>query len=109
MRYETLHWRTFNIFARLFGLMALLVGVAFLITAILQCSGAPLATPGVDAFGNFLVSVFALGFGTAFLKVSPYRPDLDREKQNIADSASQKMGWWTGERKKSKPSNSPLG
>ncbi|WP_143751396.1 hypothetical protein [Collimonas sp. PA-H2] len=95
-RYETLHWSLINIFARLFGIMALLVGFAFGLAALLQFWGAGLSTPGVSALENFFLSAFSLALAATFLTVRPYRLDVAREDSNTSDKPGRKLGWWTG-------------
>ena len=99
MSYESLHWSVFNVMARLFGLMAALAFVAFGVTAALQLSGATLATPGMSALGNLLVSLFCLALAIGFLAVRPYRPDLSRQGLAQGTASSPKLGWWTGDPK----------
>src|SRR4051812_2444544 len=82
--YETWHWRTFNVSARLFGLVALLVGVGFVVS------------------GEFLVGPFALALAGAFLRVRPYRPDLGDSSYLFDPFGSRGNSqaarrWWTGD------------
>lgn len=96
MSYESLHWSVFNFVARLFGLIAALVSAAFGITAILQFTGASLSTPGVNAFGNLIASLFCLALAVGFLTVRPYRPDILRQRLASGDTSFTELGWWTG-------------
>lgn len=99
MRYETLHWRAFNIMARLFGLMALLTALGFLYSAFLQATDAAVSASNMDATGYLLVAIFMLIVGVAFVKVAPYRPDLRVEKVDSTNATQSKVGWWTGNQK----------
>jgi uncharacterized membrane protein len=100
MRYETLHWRAFNIMARLFGLMALLAALGFLYSAFIQATDAAVSVSNMDATGYLLVAIFMLIVGIAFVKVAPYRPDLRVEKVDSTNATKSKVGWWTGIQKK---------
>lgn len=93
MSYTSLHWSIFNILARLFGLMAALVSLAFGLTALLQLRGSSLSTPGVSALGNLVVALFCLAMALGFLFVRPYRPDVKRKS---LEEPPPKLGWWTG-------------
>jgi hypothetical protein len=48
--------------------------------------------------GYLMFAAFLAILGIAFLKVSPYRPDLggDRNGSEMVDRSN--MGWWTGNR-----------
>lgn len=93
MRYETLHWRAFNIMARLFGLMALLAALGFLCSAFLPGADAAVSVSNMDATGDLLVAIFMLIVGIAFVKVAPYRPDLRVEKVDSTNATKSKVDW----------------
>lgn len=99
MKYETLHWRAFNIMARLFGLMALLAGSVFLCSAFITLDIGE-SVSNRDMTGDFLVGIFTFVIGIAFLKVAPYRPDLRVDKIDSPNASKSKLGWWTGSQRK---------
>ncbi len=95
---ESSHWKLMNIMARLLGLMALVVGLAFLVSAALywhdpqQAASVPSASG--SSFGDSIgVSIFCLVVGTLFVLVDPCRPDL---KARTSASPRQRRSWWTG-------------
>lgn len=95
MSYSAFHWSTFNISARIFGFMSLLIGLAFCYTGIMQIFGADLPTPGVSALGNLVVSIFCILMSIGFLTVQPYRPDIPKGYASTNGEAP-KTNWWTG-------------
>ena len=96
MKIEALHWSLVNIAARLFGIMLLLAGLVFGLTALAQLYGLDLPTPGVSTLGNFLLSAFSLVFAVSFLTVRPYRPNVARQDSDTPGEHQPKLGWWTG-------------
>ena len=104
---EARHWRLVNRMARVFGIAAVLAGVAFAGAAfqhIMQPDPAahvPSAS-GSAATDAIAVSVFTLVVGILFLLVKPYRPDLRKDKNPEDASKVQRFSWWTGEPKKAR-------
>jgi hypothetical protein len=83
---ESWHWRVFNIGVRLFGLMALIVALGFILSAML--------VPGL----------FVFLLACPFFIVRPYRPDLG-DRSWIVDPFGSRANsrvarrWWTGDEK----------
>jgi len=96
MKYDTLHWCAFNIFGRLFGILALLAALAFGATATLQLRGAHLPSSNLSYVGNFVVAAFCLAVGLAFLIAKPYRPDLVKRDAGEFGGRNSNLQWWTG-------------
>jgi hypothetical protein len=88
MSYATWHWRVFNVVARLFGVLACLVALVFLLTALVEVWTHRLAVSPLW-FGIGAICLFPMG--VAFLRVRPYRPDV---------KSDDRAGWWTGEPKR---------
>ena len=87
-----------SVLARLFGLMAFVVGGAFFIAAAIYWQDPLRAERTASASGSALgdsvgVAIFCFVVGTLFLLVDPYRPDL---KALEPSSAKQQKSWWTG-------------
>jgi len=87
-----------NVLARLFGLMAFVVGGGFVIAAVMYRQDPSLAARTPSASGSALgdsvgVSIFCFVVGTLFMLVDPYRPDL---KAQDPSSAKRRRSWWTG-------------
>jgi hypothetical protein len=87
-----------NVLARLLGVMAFVVGTAFVVAAEIYWRDPSLAdrTPSVSgsAFGNSLgVAIFCFVVGALFVLVEPYRPDL---KERERSSGELRKSWWTG-------------
>jgi len=105
--YQRLHWRLFNVCARLFGLMALASGVAFSSWAAYYAIN-PSASEGIETGGlpvsavDAVVGAFSLVVGTAVLRAQPYRPDLGDatwafRARKGANRDVNRRSWWTGE------------
>ncbi len=76
---DSAHWKRMNVLARLFGLMAILVGAAFVVTAGFYGLHPARADRVPSASGSALgdsvgVAIFCFVVGTLFLLVDPYRP-----------------------------------
>ncbi len=87
-----------NILARLFGLMAFVAGLAFVIAAAMYSQNPSLAERTPSASGSALgdsvgVAIFCFVVGTLFSLVDPYRPDLRAQDPS---SGKQRRSWWTG-------------
>jgi len=90
------YWRAMNVFARVVGIWWLAAGIFFILLSIYYMFA--LAPPGVDYFLNPSIDYGMSGalvavIGVAFLRIKPYRPDLER----IEDPCS----WWTGDKSSS--------
>jgi hypothetical protein len=98
MRYETLHWRIFNMGARLFGLLAVVAGAIGIVSGLVDFEtnspnvGDPVVGLGVGALLIFM--------GVLFLRVRPFRPDLLKDGWTLASLATARRSFWTGEPKK---------
>jgi hypothetical protein len=94
--YQAWHWRLFNVSARIFGLMALFVGLGFVAWAVFLNPG---ASEEVHTFSGRavlelgVVAAFCLGVGVLCLWAKPYRPDIASQEVPMSRS------WWTGEPK----------
>ena len=108
MSYEAWHWRTWNISLRIFGLMALLAGVVFFATAVLEALGrmSPWFGDEAWAFALLGIIVFLVGAGLCRRRVS--RPDLGDVSWVAGKAAGydydgskapRPRTWWTGETK----------
>jgi hypothetical protein len=79
--YARFHWRLFNVLARLFGIMALLVGAGFCAWGVYFAID-PGAAQGVETAGipagvlYVIVGAFSAAIGTPVLRIRPYRPAL---------------------------------
>ncbi len=98
MRDDSGHWKRMNVLGRLFGLMAFVVGAAFVVAAAIYKQDPSLAERTPSASGSALgdsvgVAIFCFVVGTLFLLVDPYRPDL---KAQGASTGKQSRIWWTG-------------
>lgn len=98
MRDDSGHWKRMNVLARLFGLMAFVVGAAFVIAAAMYRQNPALADRTPSASGSALgdsvgVAIFCFVVGTLFVLVDPYRPDL---KAQDPLQGKQRRSWWTG-------------
>lgn len=96
MTYEQWHWRTFNVFARIFGLASICAGVVFGAWAILSALSGDsredvVTISGSVAIDSAVVSLFALVMGILVTRAPAYRPDL-KDSEAPASHA-----WWTGE------------
>ena len=93
MSYTAFHMRTFNVLARIFGLIALFGGVAYVAKGVYW-----LFVPAPKGWGFFVgpsvdaavIGAFLALMGTLVLRVRPYRPDLG--------PSSGPCDWWTGDR-----------
>jgi hypothetical protein len=93
--YGALRLRVLNVLARLFGLLALIGGAAFLAWATYLWRYPELPRPGQTLSGSVSIDylgtgVFCLAVGIGFLAVRPYRPD-------VTTDARARRSWWTGE------------
>jgi hypothetical protein len=89
-------WRVLNVLARVAGLTWVFGGgVGFL--SLIQVSTLGSSTRAEIAIG-LVVSAFGVGVGVAFLRVKPYRPDLEYAHTSI-DQNARGYNWWTGEPK----------
>ena len=112
MSYETAHWRTFNRFVRVFGLLALLVGGCFVCGSIAIWWDGRFQTLYVDAPSRtddvalLIAGVVAIAIGVSLLRVRPYRPDLGDAAFGPPTGyvTSEQRLWWTGDRR-SEPSD----
>lgn len=103
--YSRFHWRTFNVLARVFGLMAAMVATSFVgwgaYFAVRPAAAINIETAGLPASLLYLAVGFALaGIAAAVLRVQPYRPDLGDGAWTFTKSrvpAGQRRSWWTGE------------
>ena len=99
-RLERLHLRLLNIFARVFGLLAVVVATGFTAWAIYSfvqpdAVAEDMLTLTGHASIDFLgVGIFCFVLAILFLKVRPYRPDLSRAGDN---DGKREHTWWTGE------------
>jgi len=99
-RLERLHLRLLNIFARVFGLSAVVVAIGFTAWAVYSFAQPDavvedmLTLSGHSSIDFLGAGIFCLVVAILFLKVRPYRPDLSR-----AGDADRKREhtWWTGE------------
>ena len=107
-RYQRIHWSTFNIVGRLFGIMAAIAAVAFGAWGVYFVfrpeAGSAIDTGGIAARALYLLlGAFCAGLSLLFLFVRPYRPDLqDRAWTRQADKLpepSERRSWWTGRAK----------
>ena len=112
MSYETAHWRTFNRFVRVFGLLALFVGGCLVWGSIAIWWDGRLKTLRADApsrtddLALFIAGIVAIVIGVSLLRARPYRPDLGDSAfgRPTAYMTSEQRLWWTGDRR-SEPSN----
>jgi hypothetical protein len=100
---QLFHARTFNIFARCFGIGITTVGVVFIVTALYYWQN-PEATLGISAPSGSpaleytVVAAICFVVGFLFLTVRAYRPDLV-SKEQLNTSPKIRQTWWTGELK----------
>jgi hypothetical protein len=104
--YERAHWSAVNVMARMFGILALIVGLGFLAWgvyfAISPEAQGHITPDGSDAsILNSTLGIFAVAMSVAFLRVRPYRPDLgDSIRSSRAGRAEacdkRPRNWWTG-------------
>jgi hypothetical protein len=95
--FVTLHLRAFNLFVRLFGLLAVTGGTGSIAWGLYYSLQPDLPRPGAMVTGSFVVDrlvvgAFCLIMGAAFLSVRPWRPDL-------TGRTGARWSWWTGEAK----------
>jgi hypothetical protein len=95
--YVKLHLRIFNLFARLFGLLAVAGGAGSIAWGLYYLLHSDLPSPGATVTGSFavdhlVIGAFCLIMGAAFLAVRPWRPDL-------TGRTGARWSWWTGEPK----------
>jgi hypothetical protein len=94
-----LHLRILNIFARVFGLSAVVAAIGFTVWAIYyflhpDAVAYDLVTLSGYASVDFLgAAIFCLLLAVLFLTVRPYRPDIPRA--GGAD-IKRRYTWWTG-------------
>lgn len=114
--YKRVHWRAFNVAARLFGLAALIVAIALLWSGIYMTvhpesqSDAELAGfPPMLVYGLSALSSAAIGL--AILRVRTYRPDLGDAfltSKSTGLTSGTKRNWWTGDPKPNMPCKEPV-
>ena len=95
--YVKLHLGVFNLFVRLFGLLAVASGAGSIAWGLYYFLHSDLPSPGATVTGSFavdhlVVGAFCLITGAAFLAVRPWRPDL-------TGRTGARWSWWTGEPK----------
>jgi hypothetical protein len=99
------YWRIYNVLVRVFGVAALVSGLAFIgwgVLLILRLGGATLTdTPGVIPM---IAGLLAAGLGGTILGTPTYRPDLgdaawdfDPLGKKARTSATKRRSWWTGD------------
>ena len=112
MSYETAHWRTFNRFVRVCGLLALLVGGALLWGSIAIWWDGKFQTVRADApsrsddLALFVGGIVAIAIGVLLVRARPYRADLGDAAfgRPPAYGTNEPRMWWTGDRR-SEPSD----
>jgi hypothetical protein len=82
--YEKWHWRVLTVAARLFGLMAVVVAIAFFASSMM------------------LAGVMVALIGIPFLFVRPFRPDLGDTSPvvdpiGVRGNSKRRRRWWTGD------------
>jgi hypothetical protein len=92
MSYRRFYWRSFNVFARVWGLGFILVGLFGLFQVF---SGAA----GHDSRLLLAVCAFATAAGVLMLFAKPYRPDIHGFWAAFRNSSRGRQTWWTGEPK----------
>ena len=106
MTFETRHWRTFNVMRRLFGLMALLVGSAFILQGPMErlgwAEGPPLASAEVRE--GVIIGLIAIAIGAIACTLRPFRPDLGDPAWASGTfyppsppPRGASRSWWTGD------------
>jgi hypothetical protein len=95
---QSTHWSLVNVLARIFGIVATIVGVIFLLLG-----GYSLVFPdspsieGMPAVLSLGVGIFGVVVGVAFLRVRSYRPDLaGSETKGSRSGDNSQRSWWTG-------------
>ena len=106
MTYERFHWTVVNVGARIFGIMATVVGLAFLWSASAVWLGLATPEPGGDGPGTrFVVGLVTLLLGGVALRRRPYRPDqgdvswwagLAGGYDDTRAKRGEPRSWWTG-------------
>jgi len=108
MGYETWHWRVYNIYRRLFGLLAVLGGVGFFATGLLEGLGLMRPWFGDGAWVAALLGIPILLLGLALCRRRTYRPDLGDVSWLAGKAAgiaydtprsAAPRSWWTGDPK----------
>jgi hypothetical protein len=100
------YWRVYNVLVRVFGVAALVSGVAFIgwgVLLILRQGVGPLNdTPGLIPV---VAGLLAAGLGGTILGTPTYRPDLgdaawnfDPFGQQARKSTTANRSWWTGDK-----------
>lgn len=90
--YRRFHWRPFNVLGRLAGAWFLFGGTLGVISVLVSWEDAQM--PIVMLF----LSAFLAVAGFLFLRVKPYRSDLDGTRSAFQEPVELgKRSWWTGE------------
>ena|SRR5258706_16457202 len=101
---ERFFWRAFNALARVFGILLVLGGLIVILeseglfpSTVSPSGAAPETAPKM----GWLLGVVLIAFGTAFLLVRSFRPDLGDQERLISPHEARgnrttSRTWWTG-------------
>jgi hypothetical protein len=106
-KYQSVHWSAFNVFIRMFALLAMLVSLTFLAWSIVLFRD-PIAAGSVQTVGISPGLLFLTGgllsaaVGVFLLRAKPYRPDLGDSTWSLSRTSTTKAdrSWWTGGQKR---------